>query len=191
MLKLRLTIHTFAMLLICMIDSANSTAHATSPIDAAKPNIVWIMADDLGLRRSWLLWTKSNRNALPRSNGEGRYAFHPVLLRCNCLCAFAKCSDDGLHHGHTRVRGNAGKKNPKAQALRENDFTVARLLQQSGYRTALIGKWGLGDAGEAESGLPRKQGFDEFYGFLNQSHAHNHFPIFSGETKRASRCQTW
>ena len=84
----------------------------------------------------------------------------------------------GQHHGHTRVRGNAGAKNPKAQALREGDVTVAKVLQQSGYRTALVGKWGLGDVGEAESGLPRKHGFDQFFGFLNQSHAHNHYPDF-------------
>jgi arylsulfatase A-like enzyme len=84
----------------------------------------------------------------------------------------------GQHHGHTRVRGNAGPKNPVAQALRADDTTVAEVLQQAGYRTALVGKWGLGDAGAAESGLPRKQGFDQFFGYLNQHHAHNHFPDF-------------
>ena len=52
------------------------------------------------------------------------------------------------------------------------------MLQQAGYRTALVGKWGLGDAGAAETGLPRKQGFDQFFGYLNQRHAHNHFPDF-------------
>ncbi len=91
----------------------------------------------------------------------------------------------GLHHGHTRVRGNAGQKNPIAQALRPDDLTVASVLQKAGYRTALIGKWGLGDAGPADTGLPRKQGFDEFFGYLNQNHAHNHFPSFllKNETK--------
>lgn len=84
----------------------------------------------------------------------------------------------GQHHGHTRVRGNAGQMNPLAQALRAEDTTVAKVLQSAGYRTALVGKWGLGDVGEAESGLPRKQGFDEFFGYLNQRHAHNHFPDF-------------
>jgi arylsulfatase A-like enzyme len=84
----------------------------------------------------------------------------------------------GQHQGHTRVRGNAGAGNPLAQALRPEDTTVAKLLQGAGYRTALVGKWGLGDAGAAESGLPRKQGFDEFFGYLNQGHAHNHFPSF-------------
>jgi arylsulfatase A-like enzyme len=84
----------------------------------------------------------------------------------------------GQHHGRTRVRGNAGAGNPAAQALQAEDITVAKVLRQAGYRTALIGKWGLGDVGKAESGLPRKQGFDEFFGYLNQTHAHNHFPDF-------------
>lgn len=82
----------------------------------------------------------------------------------------------GLHMGHTRVRGNSGRENPTAQMLRTGDVTVARVLQQSGYATGLIGKWGLGEAGD--EGEPRKQGFDYSYGFLNQSHAHNHYPDF-------------
>jgi arylsulfatase A-like enzyme len=91
----------------------------------------------------------------------------------------------GLHHGHTRVRGNAGDANPAAQALKADDVTVAKALREAGYKTALIGKWGLGDIGEAASGMPRKQGFDEFYGYMNQHHAHNHFPDFlwRNETK--------
>jgi arylsulfatase A-like enzyme len=85
----------------------------------------------------------------------------------------------GEHHGRTRVRGNAGRGgNPIVQALRTEDRTVARALQDAGYVTALVGKWGLGDVGSAECGLPRRQGFSQFFGFLNQRHAHNHFPDF-------------
>ncbi|MBX3747368.1 MAG: arylsulfatase [Verrucomicrobiae bacterium] len=84
----------------------------------------------------------------------------------------------GQHHGRTRVRGNAGRDNPEAQALRAEDVTVAAALRQAGYATALIGKWGLGDVGAADSGLPGKQGFETFFGYLNQRHAHNHFPDF-------------
>jgi arylsulfatase A-like enzyme len=84
----------------------------------------------------------------------------------------------GLHHGHTRVRGNAGATNPGAQALKHGDVTVAGVLQKAGYKTAVIGKWGLGDIGPADTGLPRKHGFDYSFGYLNQRHAHNHFPDF-------------
>ena len=84
----------------------------------------------------------------------------------------------GQHHGRTRVRGNAGNANPLAQSLRSNDVTVAKVLQAAGYQTALIGKWGLGDVGAAEQGVPRRQGFHYFFGFLNQHHAHNHYPDY-------------
>ncbi len=82
----------------------------------------------------------------------------------------------GQHMGHTRVRGNAGAGNPAAQMLRAGDVTVARVLQQAGYATGLVGKGGLGEAGS--EGAPEKQGFGYSYGFLNQSHAHNHYPDF-------------
>ena len=65
-----------------------------------------------------------------------------------------------------------------ASAGSDGDVTVVRVLQQSGYRTALFGKWGPGDVGAAESGLPRKHRFDEFFGYLSQHYAHNHFPDF-------------
>jgi arylsulfatase A-like enzyme len=70
------------------------------------------------------------------------------------------------------------RENPAIQALRTGDKTVARLLQENGYATALVGKWGLGEPGFADDGLPRRQGFDYFFGYLNQRHAHNHFPGF-------------
>jgi arylsulfatase A-like enzyme len=82
----------------------------------------------------------------------------------------------GLHMGHTRVRGNSGPENPAAQMLRTGDVTVARVLQSAGYKTGLVGKWGLGNAGD--EGEPGKHGFDYFFGFLNQTHAHNHYPDF-------------
>jgi arylsulfatase A-like enzyme len=84
----------------------------------------------------------------------------------------------GLHQGHARVRGNAGRANPLAQSLRPGDVTVAKVLRDAGYTTGLVGKWGLGDVGAAEVGLPRRHGFDFFYGYLNQHHAHNYYPTF-------------
>ncbi|MBI4325738.1 MAG: arylsulfatase, partial [Chloroflexi bacterium] len=76
----------------------------------------------------------------------------------------------GQHTGHTRVRGNANV------PLEPGDITVAEVLQAAGYRTALIGKWGLGEAGS--TGVPNRQGFDYFFGYLNQHHAHNYYPTF-------------
>jgi len=76
----------------------------------------------------------------------------------------------GLHTGHCRIRGNA------RLPLEPGDVTVAEVLKRSGYTTALIGKWGLGE--EATAGVPNRQGFDYFFGYLNQCHAHNYYPEF-------------
>jgi uncharacterized sulfatase len=81
----------------------------------------------------------------------------------------------GQHMGRTHVRGNAGG-DMSRQSLRDTDITVAEKLKQSGYKTALIGKWGLGEVDQ--EGHPLKQGFDYFYGYLNQVHAHNFYPEF-------------
>ena len=82
----------------------------------------------------------------------------------------------GKHMGRTTVRGNAGKDNLLPQTLKEDDVTMAEMLRQAGYTTGLIGKWGLGE--EGSTGAPTRQGFDYFYGYLNQHHAHNYFPEF-------------
>jgi len=149
---------------------------ATDP--PTKPNLIWIMADDLGYGDlgcyGQRVITTPNLDQMAR---EGLRFTHFYAGATVCAPSRSVLMT-GLHHGHTRVRGNAGKKNPRAQALTTEDTTVAKVLRKAGYRTALVGKWGLGDAGEAETGLPRKQGFDEFFGYLNQSHAHNHFPTF-------------
>ena len=87
------------------------------------------------------------------------------------VCAPSRCVlMTGLHTGHCYIRGNA------RVDLRPSDVTVARLLQQAGYATGLVGKWGLGH--EGSTGVPTKQGFDSFFGYLDQAHAHNYYPTF-------------
>lgn len=156
-----------------------------SVLAAERPNLIWIMADDLGYGDLGCYGQKVIQTPnLDRMAGEGMKFTH--FYSGATVCAPSRSVlMTGLHHGHTRIRGNAGQANPAAQALKEGDVTVAKVLQGVGYKTALIGKWGLGDVGVAETGLPRKQGFDFFYGFLNQSHAHNHYPDFlwRNETK--------
>lgn len=145
---------------------------------AAQPNLVWIMADDLGYGELGCYGQKVTQTPnLDRMAAEGMRFTHAYAGATVCAPSRSVLMT-GLHHGHTRVRGNAGAANPGAQALQQGDVTVAGLLQQAGYKTALIGKWGLGDVGAAESGLPRKHGFDLFFGYLSQHHAHNHFPDF-------------
>ncbi len=152
--------------------------HTPTTLAASRPNLIWIMADDLGWGELGCYGQKVIRTPhLDRMAAEG-LRFTQFYAGATVCAPSRSVLMTGQHHGHTRVRGNAGAKNPLAQALRAEDLTVARVLQQSGYVTALIGKWGLGDVGAAESGLPRKQGFDHFFGYLSQHRAHNHFPEF-------------
>lgn len=163
-----------AILFACALSAA---AVSTAPA-AERPNLIWIMADDLGYGDLGCYGQKVI--ATPHLDQMARHGLRFTQFYAGAtVCAPSRSVlMTGQHHGRTRVRGNAGRKNPVAQALRPDDVTVARVLQQAGYRTALIGKWGLGDIGPAETGLPRKHGFDEFFGYLNQGHAHNHFPDF-------------
>ncbi len=153
-------------------------AFGQSPPPKPQPNLIWIMADDLGYADLGCYGQKviSTPN-LDRMAAEGLRFTHFYAGATVCAPSRSVLMT-GLHHGHTRIRGNAGQQNAAAQALKEGDVTVAGVLQKAGYKTALIGKWGLGNVGEAESGLPRKHGFDYFYGYLNQHHAHNHFPDY-------------
>jgi arylsulfatase A-like enzyme len=143
-----------------------------------RPNLIWIMADDLGYGDLGCYGQKVI--GTPHLDQMARQGMRFTQFYAGAtVCAPSRSVlMTGQHHGRTRVRGNAGRTNPAAQALLPDDITVAQVLRQAGYRTALIGKWGLGDIGAAETGIPTKQGFDEFFGFLSQVHAHNHFPDF-------------
>lgn len=140
------------------------------------PNIILILADDLGYGElgsygQQLIATPH----LDRMAAEGM-RFTQFYAGSTVCAPSRSVLMTGQHTGHTRVRGNAGPDRPGAQTLLPGDMTVARVLQSAGYRTGLIGKWGLGLIDEP--GEPRRQGFDTYFGFLSQTHAHNHFPDF-------------
>jgi len=135
-----------------------------------KPNILFILADDLGYGDLGCYGQK--RIATPnldRMAAEGmRFA---QAYAGSTVCAPSRCSlMTGLHTGHATVRGN---KSPEL-GIKPAEMTVASLLRQAGYETALIGKWGLG--GPATGSVPHTRGFDQFFGYLNQLHAHNYYP---------------
>ena len=167
--------------LICRFIVSFLAAFALAPASFAaeqRPNLIWIMADDLGYGDLGCYGQKVITTPnLDRMAREGLRFTHFYAGATVCAPSRSVLMT-GLHHGHARVRGNAGAENAAAQALQPGDVTVAGVLQKAGYKTALIGKWGLGNVGAAESGLPRRQGFDYFYGYLSQHHAHNHFPDY-------------
>ncbi len=144
---------------------------------AAKPNIIFILADDLGYGELGSYGQKLIQTPhLDRMAAEGmRFT---QFYAGNTVCAPSRSVlMTGRHMGHTRVRGNAGGgARGEAQFLQPGDTTVADVLKNAGYATGLTGKWGLGEPGSV--GDPQKHGFDYFFGFYNQTHAHNHFPSY-------------
>ena len=142
---------------------------------AAPPNIIFILADDLGYGELGCYGQKTIQTPhLDRMAAEGMRFVQ--FYAGSTVCAPSRSVlMTGLHTGHTRVRGNAGARSG-AQTLRQGDVTFAHVVQQAGYRTGLVGKWGLGVSGE--EGDPSRMGFNYFFGYLDQIHAHNHYPDF-------------
>ncbi len=141
-----------------------------SCLAAERPNIIFILSDDLGYGELGCYGQKRIRTPdLDRMASEGiRFT---DCYAGSTVCAPSRCTlMTGCHTGHARIRGN------DPLPLRPEDLTVAEILKSAGYSTALIGKWGLGEAGT--SGVPTKKGFDTFFGYLNQVHAHNYYPDF-------------
>ena len=143
------------------------------------PNIVFIMADDLGYGDLGCYGQQVIKTPrLDRMAAEG-IQFRNMYAGCTVCAPSRSVLMTGQHMGHTYVRGNAGKNDRSIQSLRPEDVTVAEVLKQAGYTTGLFGKWGLGDESEgSEEGVPTRQGFDEFFGYLDQGHAHNYYPEF-------------
>lgn len=141
-----------------------------------QPNIIFILADDLGYGDLGCYGQKRIRTPnLDRLAAEG-------MRFTQCYAGSTVCAPSrsvlmtGLHTGHTRIRGNS------KHGLLEEDLTVAEVLQGAGYQTGAIGKWGLGL--EGTSGHPNRQGFKEWFGFLDQTHAHNYYPDFLWRNER-------
>ncbi len=135
-----------------------------------KPNIIYILVDDLGYGDLGCYGQQRIQTPnLDKMAAEGmRFTQH---YAGSTVCAPSRCVlMTGLHTGHARVRGNA------RVPLLPEDVTLPELLKGAGYRTGLVGKWGIGENGT--TGMPRKQGFDFFYGYLNQTHAHNYYTDF-------------
>ncbi|HKQ39279.1 MAG TPA: arylsulfatase [Verrucomicrobiae bacterium] len=133
-----------------------------------KPNIIFILADDLGYGDLGCYGqTKIKTPNIDRLAAEGmRFT---QFYAGSTVCAPSRSAlMTGQHTGHTRIRGN------DPVPLRPEDVTVAEVLQKAGYKTGAIGKWGLGLANT--TGVPTKQGFEEWFGYLSQTHAHNYYP---------------
>lgn len=143
---------------------------------AAKPNIVFILADDLGYGDLGSFGQEKIRTPhLDRLAHEGlRLTQH---YSGNAVCAPSRCVLlTGKHPGHAFIRDNREAKPEGQLPLPASEVTVARALKDAGYATAIVGKWGLGPM-ESE-GSPLRQGFDRFFGYNCQRQAHNFYPAY-------------
>ncbi|KOH44298.1 arylsulfatase [Sunxiuqinia dokdonensis] len=139
-----------------------------------KPNIVYILADDLGYGDlSCYGQQKFQTPHLDRLASQGMlFTQH---YAGSTVCAPSRSSlMTGLDTGHTPIRGNKGWEPEGQWPLPAESFTVPEMLKEAGYVTGAFGKWGLGFVGT--EGDPNKQGIDEFYGYNCQSLAHNYYP---------------
>ena len=151
-----------------------------------RPNIIFIMADDLGYGDLGCYGQKQIKTPnIDRLADEG-------MRFTNCYTGSTVCAPSrsvlmtGQHTGHTRVRNNMGKVggtlvtddgSPQRRVpLEAEDVTVAEVLKQAGYATGITGKWGLAEPNT--DGLPTRQGFDEWFGYLNQRRAHTYYPPY-------------
>jgi arylsulfatase A-like enzyme len=136
-----------------------------------KPNIVYIMCDELAyyelshMGNSRIKTPNIDRFAREGLRFTNALAGSPVCgpLRCNLLT--------GKHAGHSSVRANDG-----GTPLRADEETIASLLKEKGYATGGYGKWGCG--GRDSTGVPEKHGFDDFFGYYDQVHAHTFYPPY-------------
>ncbi len=159
-------------MLILLVAAGASCRDMGAQPAATHPNILLIQADDLGYGDL-------------TSYGQARFAT-PALDRLardgirfthyyagSTVCAPSRTAlMTGLHTGHAWIRGNGGLPGGDVP-LRPEDVTVAEVLHAAGYRTAVIGKWGLGQPGT--TGQPDRQGFDYAFGFLDHRHAHRQY----------------
>ncbi|HEY0462064.1 MAG TPA: arylsulfatase [Pyrinomonadaceae bacterium] len=140
-----------------------------------QPNIILILADDLGygdigaFGQKFIRTPNLDKLAKDGIKFTNFYAGAPV-------CAPSRASlMTGKHQGHAIIRGNNNDQGERVP-LRPADTTIAEVLKAAGYRTGIVGKWGLGEP--ETSGIPNRKGFDYFFGYLNQNHAHNYFPDY-------------
>ncbi|MCG8525378.1 MAG: arylsulfatase [Opitutales bacterium] len=139
--------------------------------DPSKPNVIYILADDMGYGDlSFLGQTAFSTANIDKMATEGLVMTQHYTGSTVCAPSRAALMT-GKHTGHTSVRGNA-----PAQLLLDEEVTIAEVFKSAGYKTGAIGKWGIGHPPEPSD--PHRNGFDHFYGYINMWHAHNFYPEF-------------
>ena len=162
--------HTLCFLISLILFSSVLTTRAAFAADA-RPNVVYIMADELGYYEPGF----NGGTTIQTPNLDGMAAEgmrFKNLFAGSAVCAPTRCClMTGKHSGHTSVRVNGG-----GTPLRADETTIASMLKPLGYATGGFGKWGCG--GRDSTGVPEKHGFDLFFGYYDQVHAHTYYPPY-------------
>lgn len=159
--------------LLLLSSCQNQQKQEAEPV---KPNIVYILADDLGYGDLSCYGQKhfSTPNIDKLASSGMLFTRH---YSGSTVCAPSRSSlMTGQHTGHTFIRGNKEIEPEGQHPLEANTYTLAEALQEAGYTTGAFGKWGLGYPGS--EGDPNNQGFDEFFGFNCQRMGHNYYPYY-------------
>lgn len=138
---------------------------------AGKPNIVYIIVDDMGYADLGCYGGKAIQTPHLDKLAKRGMRFTDSYAGCTVCAPTRSTLMTGYHMGHTYMRLNTG-----GAPIRDQDITVAEVLKAAGYRTGGFGKWGLGDIDTP--GVPEKQGFDTFFGYYHQIHAHRFYPDY-------------
>jgi arylsulfatase A-like enzyme len=136
-----------------------------------RPNILYIMLDDAGTADFGCYGQKKIQTPTVDKLATEGMRFTAAYAGGSVCAPSRSCLMTGLHQGHSAVRANAG-----TVPILASDVTLAQVLHDAGYRTGGYGKWGLGDVGS--TGVPEKHGFDEFFGYYHQIHAHDYYTPF-------------
>lgn len=150
--------------------------------DAQKPNIIFILADDLGYREMGCFGQERIKTPnLDQLASQGmKLTQH---YSGNAVCAPSRCVLlTGKHPGHAFVRANKSTPPEGQWPIPDDEVTLAELLHRQGYVTGAFGKWGLG--GPESSGRPLNQGVDRFFGYNCQAHAHSYYPSYLWDNEK-------
>ncbi|MDO7173148.1 arylsulfatase [Mariniflexile sp. AS56] len=160
------------LVLFCSLGMLSCAQNSTTSKTAKqqKPNIIYILADDMGYGDVGVYGqTKIKTPNIDKMANEGlKFTNH---YSGQTVCSPSRCSlMTGMHMGNASVKRNGELMDP-------NDVTVAELLKPAGYKTGIIGKWGLSEGALADNS-PNQQGFDHYFGFENQGFAHFYYPEY-------------
>lgn len=165
------------MLIFCSCQNEKTKTES-----AELPNIIYILADDLGYGDVSFLGQSKYKTPNIDKLAKNGMVFSQHYSGATVCAPSRSTLLTGQHTGHTPIRGNKGYQDEGQQPLPDSSFTLAEMLKQAGYTTGVFGKWGLGYPGS--EGDPNHQGFDQFYGYNCQRIAHNYYPFHLWENDK-------